>query len=296
VDPREQQLVIILADISGYTKFMVENQLAAVHGQMCITFLIETLLREVNIPLQLQEIEGDAVFLYAAHPGDDDAWHDVLAQVRTKLVRFFRVFIEGMITAGEATPCKCAICRNAHELKLKVIVHSGRAVFHTIGRRPQVSGTDVILAHRLLKNSLPNNQYLLMTESAYRDLGREMDGEFLRREETCEGFGTVGTYVQLMGDTVERSRDALYAMPPAALASRARGYLRWAIRRQPGALFEQIRHPIVEIGSLRRAGFALANLVSLPVISLVFWFMVPRRLLSKRVIRAQADRRDEAAV
>lgn len=296
MDPREQQLVIILADISGYTKFMVENQLAAVHGQLCITFLIETLLREVDIPLQLQEIEGDAVFLYAAHPSDDDAWHGVLTQVRTKLGRFFEVFIEGMITAAEATPCKCAICRNAHELKLKVIVHSGRAVFHTIGQRPQVSGADVILAHRLLKNSLPNNQYLLMTESAYRDLGREMGGEFLRREETCEGFGTVGTYVQLMGDAVERSRDALYAMPPAALASRARGYLRWALRRSPGALLEQMRQPVVEIGWLRRGGFALANVVLVPVMHLFSLFLVPRRLLSKRMVRAQADRRDEAAV
>jgi len=103
MEPREQQLVIILADISGYTKFMVENQQAAVHGQLCITFLIETILREVNIPLQLQEIEGDAVFLYAAHPGNDAAWREVLAQVRTKLVRFFEVFLESMVAATEAT-------------------------------------------------------------------------------------------------------------------------------------------------------------------------------------------------
>ena len=34
MEPREQQLVLILADISGYTKFMVENQMAAVHGQV----------------------------------------------------------------------------------------------------------------------------------------------------------------------------------------------------------------------------------------------------------------------
>jgi hypothetical protein len=69
MEPREQQVVLVLGDISGYTRFMVENQLAAAHGQICITFLIETLLREVDIPLQLQAIEGDAVFLYAANPG-----------------------------------------------------------------------------------------------------------------------------------------------------------------------------------------------------------------------------------
>ncbi len=84
--------MILLADLSGYTKFMVENQLSAVHGQMCITFLIEAIIREVDIPLQLQEIEGDAVFLYAEHPGDDDQWREVLDQVRTKLPRFFEAF------------------------------------------------------------------------------------------------------------------------------------------------------------------------------------------------------------
>ena len=140
METREQQLVMILADISGYTKFMVENQLAAVHGQLCITFLIETILREVNIPLHLQGIEGDAVFLYAANPGNDQAWREMLTQVRTKLARFFEVFIEAMITAGEASPCKCAICRNGKDLKLKVIVHSGRAVFNIIARTPSGLG------------------------------------------------------------------------------------------------------------------------------------------------------------
>jgi len=283
---REDRLIIILADISGYTKFMVENQLAAVHGQMCITFLIETILREVDIPLKLQEIEGDAVFLYAAHPRNDDAWQEVLAQVRTKLSRFFEVFLEGMVTAAEATPCKCAICKNANELKLKVIVHSGRAVFHTIGPSAQVSGTDVILAHRLLKNSVPGNEYLLMTESAYRDLGREMSGEFEMGEETYEGFGPVRTYVQLMGDVKERSREAMYSTS-AALTSRVRSYLVWGMRLMPRALFEQMRHPAVDVGWSRRAGFALALILVLPLATLIYMFRIPRRLQSRRLIRAQ---------
>src|SRR5712691_3223599 len=53
MEPREERVVLILADISGYTKFMVANQTAAVHGQVTITLLIETLLREVDIPLAL---------------------------------------------------------------------------------------------------------------------------------------------------------------------------------------------------------------------------------------------------
>ena len=133
-EPREQRLIIILADISGYTKFMVENHLSAVHGQMVITHLIESLLREVDIPLELQEIEGDALFLYATRPDDDAQWQDVVTQVQTKLSRFFDAFIESTTGLREMTACKCAICIHADELKLKVIVHSGRAVFHTISR------------------------------------------------------------------------------------------------------------------------------------------------------------------
>ena len=192
---------MILADISGYTKFMVTNQLAAVHGQQCITFLIETIIRQVDIPLHLQEIEGDAVFLYAV-AGDGQLWSEVFTQIRTKLVRFFEVFIEAMVIGGEVAPipCPCAVCKDVHQLKLKVIVHSGRAVFNTIGGFAQVSGTDVILAHRLLKNSVPSHEYLLMTETAYRDLGREMSGYFVKSQETCEGFEPVTTYVQFMGD------------------------------------------------------------------------------------------------
>jgi class 3 adenylate cyclase len=282
---------MILADISGYTKFMVENQLAAVHGQQCITLLIETILREVDIPLHLQGIEGDAVFLYATHPGTDDAWRQVLAEVRTKLRRFFEVFLEAMVTATDGTPCKCAICTNADELKLKVIVHSGRAVFHSIGQATQVSGADVILAHRLLKNSVPSHEYLLMTGPAYRDLGWELEGEFLNGEETYDGFDPVETHVQLMGGARERTRDALYALPAGALASRARRYALWATLAGPRALVEQIRHPVVKTGRLRRLGFALGLILSLPFALIFSLFAIPRRLLSKRA-RLRAGRGD----
>lgn len=280
--PEERQLVIILADISGYTRFMLENQTAAVHGQLCITALIETMLREVDIPLQLQEIEGDALFLYAAHPGDDVGWQDVLAQVRVKLPRFFQVFFEGLVPAQEATPCGCAICRNIHELKLKVIVHVGRAVFHEIAGRPQIAGADVILAHRLLKNSLPNREYLLMTEAAYRELGREMRAEFEEGSERYEGFGPVRTFVQRLDGAIEREREAFYTLPPGELAARVRGYMSWGWSHSFRALIEQWRRPAVAASWPRRLAFAIGYLVASPfVIGWVALFQ-PGRLRARR--------------
>jgi hypothetical protein len=80
-----------------------------------------------------------------------------------------------------------------------------------------------------------------------------MDGQFLEGTEVCDGFGLVKTYVQLMGEAVDRSRDALCAMPPKALASRALGYVIWDFVRQPRALLEQMRHPVARVGWWRRA-------------------------------------------
>lgn len=285
MDPREARVVLILADITGYTKFMVENQLSAVHGQMVITTLIETLLREVDIPLRLQGIEGDAVFAYAEHPGSDDAWRDVLAEISTKLLRFFEVFYAGVITAIESTACKCAICKNAKDMQLKVIVHSGRAVFNTIAGLPQISGTDVILAHRLLKNSIPSSEYLLLTESAYRDLGHEMADTFIEGRESYAELGSVKTFVRYLGETQDRHRDAMYAMSRGKLALRAEGYVLWGGVHQFRAVIEQMRNPIVDVTWTRRAGFVLLLALSFPFTLIALAFGIPLKLLSRQAAR-----------
>jgi hypothetical protein len=287
MEPREARVVLILADISGYTKFMVENQLSAVHGQIVITSLIETILREVDIPLRLQGIEGDAVFVYAEHPGNDEAWRKVLAEISTKLLRFFEVFYDGVVTAIESTPCKCAICRNAENLQLKVIVHSGRAVFNTIAGSPQISGTDVILAHRLLKNSVPSSEYLLLTESAYRDLGHEMPGKF---NEGCESYpelGSVKTFVRYLGEVKERHRDAMYSTSRGTLALRAEGYVLWATMGQLRAVIEQMRNPIIDVPWTRRAGFLLVLALTFPFTLLARVFGIPLKLLARQAERVR---------
>ena len=240
----QRQLLIILADISGYTRFMLENQTAALHGQAVITGLIESILREVDIPLTLQEIEGDAVFLYAAHPGSDAAWHAVIEQVSAKLGKFFDAFIAQTAVVIESTPCPCAICSNSDQLGLKIIVHAGAAVFHTIAGRPQVSGADVILAHRLLKNTVPSNDYLLLSEAAYAAMGAHLPGTFERHQETYEGFGNVKARVRLLDEARLAARDALYELSDTELESAVAGYTQWVGRFSLSDVVQQLRHPI----------------------------------------------------
>ena len=191
MEPRTERLLLILADISGYTKFMLASQVALIHGQQVITALIEAILAEVAIPLEVKEVEGDAVFLYSVRPRDDEAWQEVSAEVGRKLLRFFEAFSAVLVAESESTLCPCAVCKHMHELKLKIIVHSGEALFHTIGDIADVSGVDVILAHRLLKNSVDADEYILMTKPAYRDLRFPSELEVHKSSEEYEGFGSI---------------------------------------------------------------------------------------------------------
>jgi len=282
MDAVEKRVVIVLADISGYTRFMVENQMSAVHGQQCITFLIETLIREVDIPLRLQEIEGDALFLYAEDPGSEGSWQQVLEQVAAKLPRFFDAFYEGIVLGMEATPCKCAICRNSRELALKIVVHAGTAVFHEIGGFKKVSGSHVILAHRLLKNSVPAKEYLLMSEAAYSLMGRQMDCAFVQGVESYDGFGPVDTFVRYNDELKEKHLDALYKLSPALLTARAELYSIAAIMGAFPALIRQLRAPAIASSQMNWWRFALLFVLRAPIMALGYLIGAPRRLLSQR--------------
>lgn len=171
---------------------------------------------------------------------------------------------------------------------MKVIVHSGRAVFNTVAGLSQISGTDVILAHRLLKNSVPSHEYLLMTEAAYRDLGSGMSGEFLKGEENCEGLERVTTYARFMGEALDREREAFYSLPPATFEARLRQYLGWgsATGAHVRAALEQFRHPVKPVGRLRSAGFLMYYVFLLPFSLLYSSLVIPRRMLARKESRA----------
>lgn len=283
----QKKLIIILADISGYTQFMVENQTSAVHGQVIINGLIESILKQVDIPLTLQEIEGDAVFLYAAHPGSDAGWDSVVEEVSRKLGKFFESFTRELGVVAETTPCACAVCRNLDKLALKIVVHAGEAVFHQIAGRPQVSSSDVILAHRLLKNSVAANFYLLLTEPAFAVMRAHLPGTFEPHRETYEGFGTVTVRVRDLTQELLAARDAVYALDDEGLAAAVRGYIHEnRPSRVVAAALQQIRNPIRPFSWIEKLSMLLQSAVVTPVVMLFHRRALPRQL------RARGKRRE----
>jgi hypothetical protein len=60
----------------------------------------------------------------------------------------------------------------------------------------------------LLKNSVDSDEYILMTEPAYRDLRFPSAFEVHQSSEEYEGFGSIDTFVHFPGGAFEKSRQA----------------------------------------------------------------------------------------
>ena len=88
-DIEQKSVLMVLADISGYTRFMLANEKSLAHSQLIIGELINTLLAQVELPLTLAKLEGDALFLYAVKGAD---WERVRGRISERLIAFFHAF------------------------------------------------------------------------------------------------------------------------------------------------------------------------------------------------------------
>src|SRR3989338_1739923 len=66
-------VVLVLADISGYTKFITLHPGELVHAEQIVTELLEAVIGSAEYPLILNKLEGDAAFMYAQTGGNDAA-------------------------------------------------------------------------------------------------------------------------------------------------------------------------------------------------------------------------------
>ena len=188
--PATQKALLVIADISGFTQFMKSHENKANHAMQVVVELLRAVISAAAPPLKLAEVEGDAAFFYAICKEDGDGARE-LAAIKKQVLSFFRSFYQTLHRLCALYPC----ARNARNLRLKVVIHAGEVAIEHIHGFDKLFGMDVILAHRLLKNSVPSPEYVLMTEAAYNRLG---DFEKLtpeRQTEYCEGIGVVETVV-----------------------------------------------------------------------------------------------------
>lgn len=181
---------LVLADISGFTAFVTATEIE--HGPPIIAALLEEVIRRISPPLEIQDVEGDAVFALDAH--DRVAPPAALLAVLRAGLAGFRSLQRAM-QADET--CTCHACRSIWRLRLKIVGHYGTFLRQTVGGRPQAAGPDVILAHRLLKNRVPRSRdYVLLTGSALRHMQVDpAQAGLTPHTERYEHFGDVDCFV-----------------------------------------------------------------------------------------------------
>lgn len=152
----ETNTTILIPDISGFTEFMTSTELS--HGSHVINMLIQAMLKAVDDEYEISEIEGDAIILIKKGPAP------ALKEIQDSCLRIFNAFHYQRKWMQLHAICPCGACLCADKLSLKFIVHHGPLTEIKVGRFVKQSGTEMIVAHRLLKNSIGKNEYLLVTD------------------------------------------------------------------------------------------------------------------------------------
>lgn len=71
---------IMLADISGYTRFTKLHKLSLLHGEFIITALLECIIDSAISLLTLNEIEGDSAYFSAVSDDSRDMAKNIFGQ------------------------------------------------------------------------------------------------------------------------------------------------------------------------------------------------------------------------
>lgn len=179
--------ILLVADISGYTQFMKMHKIAINHAKQIVVRLLKSLIKASRAPLKVAELEGDAVFFYALCTEDDIGKTAEL--VKKQIIELHSSFKKELELLMDIRICNCEACLNAGDLKLKQVMHAGEIEVEKIHNITQIFGLDVIILHRMLKNSLPSREYIMMTDFVYSTLA---DFYGLNPESHHENFEGVG--------------------------------------------------------------------------------------------------------
>ena len=174
VTDRLESGFLVLADISGFTAFVTTTELE--HGAEVTGTLLDGVMEALSPPLEIQELEGDAVF--ALGPDDTGALDLSLLEA---FGRAFVAFRRRQHEMAMDMSCSCRACRGVQSLSLKLIVHHGSFMRQVVRGRSRVAGPDIILAHCFLKNDVEPMTYVLFTGAAVERIGIDPVGSGMRR-------------------------------------------------------------------------------------------------------------------
>ncbi|TAK12119.1 MAG: DUF2652 domain-containing protein [Anaerolineae bacterium] len=225
---QEQSGALLMADISGYTRFSRMHATSLLHAEEIISELLEAVIAAAEFPLQVSQLEGDAVLLTAvAQPGREaQVCMDVAQQVNA-LFQSFNAQEQALIACDAG--CACDACNTIGGLRLKAALHFGKFSRQEIGSLQQITGESVEILRALIKSPANADEFAVLTER-FHSLSGGLAGR------SPDGQMTVSVSGQEMHAQVYYLQPALIAVAPPAGAGPAfsRRLNRHAYRRMMG--------------------------------------------------------------
>lgn len=189
--------LICIPDISGFTEFMSHTDIGL--SSLVIPSLLNKIIYANDIDLKVSEIEGDAILFYRTGPLP--SFKVLIEQCRKFYVEFYKQ-LKVLRTKYKGHDDASNI---PEILGLKIILHYGEEIGAVaIGKSIKLMGEDVIVAHRLLKNDIKSDEYLLLSEGLmknYKDDDIERNfgwGELIESDEKYKHLGEISySYINL---------------------------------------------------------------------------------------------------
>ena len=156
---------LVVADISGYTRFLAETELE--HANGIIKDLFDSMLPEFKKSVTISKFMGDAIFAHAENIAYEGSQFMV-----DFAKRVYNAFSDKKDIIKINTDCTCNACKHMEELDLKIFIHHGEYMNQNINGNEELAASDVNTIFRLMKNNVVENTgieaYLLSTESALK--------------------------------------------------------------------------------------------------------------------------------
>lgn len=203
---QERKVVFLLADISGYTNLLTTAELNI--ASRIVNHITDRVYTATMAPFVVNEIEGDALYVYALHDGQDNEsfFRLGLAQLEAYADAFYHAMEELSWSNLRNDPNLRPLLG---KISMKFVVHYGSTQFHKIGPFVKLVGADGILVHRLLKNNVDSDSYFLFTK-AFLDLDEDQEhAKAMAHVEEIKHFGSVDVGVRTFDYQVEH--DARHA-------------------------------------------------------------------------------------
>lgn len=184
-----QQGYLLISDITGYTRFLVESELG--HAKEILDSLLTATIDSIEAPVRVLNTRGDAVVAFVS----DDQFRQPQSLLES-IERIYLDFRRQLEFMDINTTCDCQACINMSALDLKLFLHHGEYIEQDLGGAIELQGADVILVNLLMKNHVKEatglTGYGVITDAAVEAMGAEgLTSEMTVHHETYEHFGQV---------------------------------------------------------------------------------------------------------